>query len=159
MHGRSLPRTPVRFWASQPSAPTTRGGREKQSVCRPTRCAGSATSPAYTRPCRSCTPIHIWQTTGSTVPTGRSVARLPCSACGLAMLQTWQPYAIIWTQEEHPGASRVTFRRLACVHAWRIIASRYPPNRLFERLTPDPRVWDVLIALEELTNPRARDEV
>ncbi len=42
--------------------------------------------------------------------------------------------------------------------AWRIIASRYPPVDLFERLTPDPAVWEALIALEELTNPRVRDE-
>lgn len=41
--------------------------------------------------------------------------------------------------------------------AWRIIASRYPPINLFERLTPDPGVWDALIKLEELTNPRVRD--
>ena len=43
--------------------------------------------------------------------------------------------------------------------AWRIIASRYPPIDLFERLTPDPAVWDALIALEQLTNPRVRDDV
>src|SRR5271166_2034816 len=43
--------------------------------------------------------------------------------------------------------------------AWRIIASRYPPIDLFERLTADPAVWDTLIALEQLTNPRVRDEV
>lgn len=43
--------------------------------------------------------------------------------------------------------------------AWRIIASRYPPINLFERLTPDPAVWEALIALEQLTNPRLRDEV
>ena len=43
--------------------------------------------------------------------------------------------------------------------AWRIIASRYPPILLFERLTPDPAVWEALIALEQLTNPRIRDEV
>ena len=43
--------------------------------------------------------------------------------------------------------------------AWRIIASRYPPIRLFERLTDDPAVWDALLALEQLTNPRVRDEI
>jgi hypothetical protein len=43
--------------------------------------------------------------------------------------------------------------------AWRIVATRYPPINLFERLTPDPAVWDALIALEQLTNPRLRDEV
>ena len=30
---------------------------------------------------------------------------------------------------------------------------------MFERLTDDPAVWDALIALEQLTNPRVRDEV
>jgi hypothetical protein len=29
--------------------------------------------------------------------------------------------------------------------AWRIIASRYPPIRLFERLTDDPAIWDALL--------------
>lgn len=43
--------------------------------------------------------------------------------------------------------------------AWRVIASRYPPINLFERLTADTTVWDALIALEQLTNPRVRDEV
>ena len=43
--------------------------------------------------------------------------------------------------------------------AWRIIASRYPPIALFERLTQDAAVWDALIALEQITNPRVRDEV
>lgn len=41
---------------------------------------------------------------------------------------------------------------------WRTIASRYPPIPLFERLTPDPAVWDALIALEQMTNPRVRDQ-
>jgi hypothetical protein len=39
------------------------------------------------------------------------------------------------------------------------MASRYPPIALFERLTADPAVWDALFALEQLTNPRVRDEV
>lgn len=43
--------------------------------------------------------------------------------------------------------------------AWRVIAARYPPINLFERLTADTTVWDALIALEQLTNPRVRDEV
>ena len=43
--------------------------------------------------------------------------------------------------------------------AWRVIASRYPVIDLFERVSPDPAVWDVLIELEQLTNPRVRDEV
>lgn len=49
-------------------------------------------------------------------------------------------------------------RRVTWPKAWRIIASRYPPIDLFERLTPDKAVWEALIALEELTNPRVRDE-
>lgn len=43
--------------------------------------------------------------------------------------------------------------------AYRIIASRYPPVHLFERLSPDPAVWDALIALEQKVNPRLRDEL
>lgn len=43
--------------------------------------------------------------------------------------------------------------------AWRIIASRYPPIALFERLSDNPALWDVLIELEQITNPRIRDEV
>jgi RES domain-containing protein len=50
-------------------------------------------------------------------------------------------------------------RRIDWAAAWRVIASRYPPIDLFERLTPDVRVWEALIALEQLTNPRVRDEV
>lgn len=50
-------------------------------------------------------------------------------------------------------------RQVDWPQAWRIIASRYPPIRLFERLTDDPAVWDALLALEQLTNPRVRDEI
>ncbi len=53
----------------------------------------------------------------------------------------------------------MTTRVVSWPRAWRIIASRYPPIALFERLTADPAVWDALIALEQLTNPRVRDEV
>jgi len=42
---------------------------------------------------------------------------------------------------------------------WRIIASRYPPIHLFERVSAKPEVWDALIALESATNPRLRDEI
>lgn len=49
--------------------------------------------------------------------------------------------------------------RISWLQAWRIVASRYPPIFLFERLTSDPAVWEALIALEQLTNPRVRDEV
>jgi hypothetical protein len=49
--------------------------------------------------------------------------------------------------------------RVEWPQAWRIIASRYPPIDLFERVSDDPAVWDVLIELEQLTNPRVRDEV
>jgi hypothetical protein len=43
--------------------------------------------------------------------------------------------------------------------AWRVIASRYPPINLYERLIADPAVWDALMALEQRTNPRVRDEI
>lgn len=42
--------------------------------------------------------------------------------------------------------------------ATRIIASRFPPIDLFERLSADPRDWEAFIALESLVNPRLRQE-
>src|SRR5271165_2287034 len=65
----------------------------------------------------------------------------------------------MWTRRRRRGAEKAPTRRIDWPQAWRIIASRYPPIQLFERLTPDPAVWDALIALEQLTNPRVRDEV
>ena len=52
------------------------------------------------------------------------------------------------------GETRVAWRE-----AWRIIASRYPPIDLFERVSDNPAVWDVLVELEQLTNPRVRDAI
>src|SRR5271166_425303 len=63
------------------------------------------------------------------------------------------------TRRRRRGAEKAPTRRIDWPQAWRIIASRYPPIQLFERLTPDPAVWDALFALEQLTNPRVRDEV
>ena len=40
---------------------------------------------------------------------------------------------------------------------YRIILSRYPQISLFERVS-GPEAWDVLYAVESLTNPRLRDE-
>ncbi len=51
-----------------------------------------------------------------------------------------------------PALRRVTWSR-----ATRIIASRYPPIDLYERVSPDPATWDALIAAEQLVNPRLRD--
>src|SRR5215471_9497725 len=50
-------------------------------------------------------------------------------------------------------------RRVDWSQAWRVIASRYPPINLFERLTGDASVWEALTTLEQLTNPRVRDDV
>lgn len=50
-------------------------------------------------------------------------------------------------------------RRVAWARATRIIACRYPPIDLFERVSSDPAVWDGLIAAEQAVNPRVRDEV
>jgi hypothetical protein len=59
-----------------------------------------------------------------------------------------------------PGPkTAIATRRVVWPQAWRVIASRFPPINLFERVSADPRVWDVLIELEQLTNPRVRDEV
>src|SRR4051794_6226699 len=44
--------------------------------------------------------------------------------------------------------------------AWRVIASRHPPVDLFERVADgDGAISDALIALEQLTNPRVRDQI
>ena len=58
-----------------------------------------------------------------------------------------------------PEQIQIGRRHVAWPQTWRIVASRYPPVNLFERLSPDPRVWEALIALEQRTNPRLRDEV
>jgi len=50
-------------------------------------------------------------------------------------------------------------RRIRWKQAWRIIAARHPPIHLFERATPDPEAWDLLMAAEMLVNPRVQDEV
>lgn len=50
-------------------------------------------------------------------------------------------------------------KRVTWLKAWRVIASKYPPIDLFERVSDDPAVWEALIALEELTNPRVRDDL
>lgn len=50
-------------------------------------------------------------------------------------------------------------RRVAWARATRIIAARYPPIDIFERVSPDPAVWEALIAAEQLVNPRVRDDV
>lgn len=40
---------------------------------------------------------------------------------------------------------------------YRVVSARYPQVSLFERVA-DPQDWDVLYAVESLTNPRLRDE-
>ena len=50
-------------------------------------------------------------------------------------------------------------RRIRWKSATRIVASRFPPVDLFERVSPDPAVWDALIAAEMLVNPRIRDAI
>lgn len=49
--------------------------------------------------------------------------------------------------------------RVRWFKAQRIVASRYPPIQLFERLTEDPSEWEMLAEIESLTNPRVRDEI
>ena len=50
-----------------------------------------------------------------------------------------------------PPLARIRWRS-----AYRVINSRYPPIALFERVA-DPRDWEALYALEQLTNPRVRE--
>jgi RES domain len=47
--------------------------------------------------------------------------------------------------------------RVRWPHAYRAINARYPTVDVFERVA-DPADWDTLLKLEELTNPRVRDE-
>ena len=50
--------------------------------------------------------------------------------------------------------------RISRPQAWRIIASRYPPVDLFERVSGgSSAISDALIALEQRTNKRVRDEI
>lgn len=49
-------------------------------------------------------------------------------------------------------------RRVRWAAATRIIASRYPPIDLYERISSDPEVRAALTAAEVLTNPRVRDQ-
>lgn len=49
-------------------------------------------------------------------------------------------------------------RELRWIPAFRLVASRFPPIQLFERVA-DPADWEALFALESLTNPRLRDQV
>ena len=53
-----------------------------------------------------------------------------------------------------PDTARVRWPR-----AFRVIASRFPPVQVFERLTGNPAAWDVLAALDDATNPRLRDAI
>lgn len=52
----------------------------------------------------------------------------------------------------------VAFAPLRWSVSYRIIRSIYPPVALFEDIA-DPADWDSLIAIEEMANPRIRDEV
>jgi hypothetical protein len=52
----------------------------------------------------------------------------------------------------------VATRRVRWGSATRIVASRFPPVALFERVSTDPDVQSALIAAEMLVNPRLRDE-
>jgi RES domain-containing protein len=58
-----------------------------------------------------------------------------------------------------PPGLKIKESKVEWTQAWRIIASRFPPIHLFERVSPNPAVWDALIELEEITNPRVRDQV
>ena len=49
-------------------------------------------------------------------------------------------------------------RRVTWPAATRIIASRFPPVNLYERVSADPATWEALIAAEALVSPHIRDE-
>ena len=52
-----------------------------------------------------------------------------------------------------------TLRWVDWPRAHRIIATRFPPIQLFERLSADPADWDAFSAIEGLVNPRLRQEI
>ncbi|MBB3226584.1 hypothetical protein FHW69_001174 [Luteibacter sp. Sphag1AF] len=49
-------------------------------------------------------------------------------------------------------------RRIRWARAWRIVASRFPPVGVFDRIA-DPADIDAVLAVESLTNPRLREEI
>ncbi len=57
------------------------------------------------------------------------------------------------TETSSPSSSPVRWDR-----SYRIIATRYPPIALFERVAP-PEDWDALVEIASLTNDRIRDEI
>lgn len=57
--------------------------------------------------------------------------------------------------QEHPGPDQI---KIKWPEAWRIVASRFPPIQLFERVSDNPDAWETLAALEQATNSRFRDE-
>jgi RES domain-containing protein len=57
-----------------------------------------------------------------------------------------------------PGPE-IAVTRVEWPQGWRIIAMRYPPIDLFERVSSNPAVWDALIDLEQLVNPGVRDAI
>jgi hypothetical protein len=57
------------------------------------------------------------------------------------------------------SAAAPPVRHILWSGATRIVASRYPPVQLFERVSADPAVWEALAAADMLVNPRMRDEV
>jgi hypothetical protein len=56
-------------------------------------------------------------------------------------------------------AQTPSLRRVRWKSATRVVASRFPPINLFERVSSDPSVWEALVAAEMLVSPRMRDEV
>lgn len=65
-------------------------------------------------------------------------------------------------REDPPSTSAAAiaeiFHRIVWTPATRIIATRHPPIDLYERVSPDPKIWEALIQAEMLVNPRIRDE-
>lgn len=55
------------------------------------------------------------------------------------------------------SATDIAQRDQRWIPAFRLLASRFPPVELFERVA-DPADWEALFALESLTNPRLREQ-
>jgi hypothetical protein len=57
-----------------------------------------------------------------------------------------------------PTAAWPRQRKVTWDACYRLVPSRYPPIDLFERVA-DPRDWEILAAIEGLTNDRLRDQI
>ena len=110
---------------------------------RPTRCVASATSPASIRRCRSSIPIPSRRRMGETSQRG---FRRPDAAAAHVRRRYGRPRGRARLPRRRPRALELTVPPGASIGrrpggSWLRVIRRSP---LFERLTPDPSVWEAL---------------